>query len=87
MLDQDAWCYLFSRELPGENGRGDTAFHSSELWYTFGTLGRCWRPMEERDFALSREMVEAWTNFMKTENPGNGWKPCAKEDPQVKEFC
>ena len=25
------------------------AFHSSELWYMFGTLDRCWRPMEDAD--------------------------------------
>jgi para-nitrobenzyl esterase len=55
--------YHFSHELPGD----DTgAFHSSELWYTFGTLGRCWRPMTDLDYKLGNEMVTYWTNFMKT---------------------
>ncbi|MBR3402760.1 MAG: carboxylesterase family protein, partial [Parasporobacterium sp.] len=59
---------------------------SAELWYMFGTLSRCWRPMTEKDFALSREMVTAWTNFMKTGQPGGGWKSCTAEDPAVKVF-
>ena len=48
-----------------------------------GTVGRCWRPMEERDFKLSDRMMAYWTNFMKTGNP-NGenvpeWKACTVE--------
>ena len=84
-----AYCYFFDHSLPGENGP-DVAFHSAELWYTFGTLGRCWRPMEERDYEVSRQMLDAWTNFMKTGDPnGEGvpaWKPCTEEDPYVWEI-
>ena len=52
-------------------GFGDMkgAFHSSELWYVFGTLGKCWRPMEQHDYELSSKMVEYWTNFAKNGNP------------------
>ena len=80
-----AYAYLFRRELPGD-GKSDTAFHSAELWYTFGTLGRCWRPMEEHDYKLSEEMVNLWAAFIKTGDPGSGWKPCTKEEPFVKVF-
>ena len=86
----DAYCYVMTRELPDEDGKSVPAFHSAELWYTFGTLGRCWRPMEERDYALSREMLDAWTNFMKTGNPNGGacegWRPCTADDPYVRNF-
>ncbi len=62
---------------------------------TFGTLGRCWRPMTEHDYELSEEMVTCWTNFMKTGNPnGDGqalqkkdnWESYTKEYPYVKVF-
>lgn len=33
-------------KLPGDDAG---AFHSSELWYIFGTLGRCWRPYKKSD--------------------------------------
>lgn len=82
-----AYVYYFTRDLPG-NDVG--AFHSSELWYMFGTLGRCWRPMTEHDYELSNRMLDYWTNFMKTGNPnGEGlaeWKPCTEADPSVMEL-
>lgn len=81
-----AYCYLFSRELPGEDGCSDTAFHSAELWYMFGTLDRCWRPMKEYDYSLSREMITAWTNFMKTGESGAGWSPCSEAEDSFKIF-
>ncbi len=82
-----SYVYYFTRDLPGDNAG---AFHSAELWYTFGTLGRCWRPMEDHDYALADQMVDYWTNFMKTGDPnGEGlpvWEPCTKENPVIKEF-
>lgn len=77
-----AYLYYFARPLPGdEHG----AFHSSELWYIFETLPRCWRPWEEHDHDLSRMMASYWTNFAKTGDP-NGelmprWEPYTSEDP------
>lgn len=82
-----AYLYYFSHDLPGDDWG---AFHSSELWYTFGTLGRCWRPMTEVDDAISQEMVSGWTNFMKRGNPeGQGvieWKPYTKATQFIKTF-
>lgn len=90
-----AYVYCFSRDLPGEDmpsaqgafGDMKGAFHSSELWYTFGTLDKCWRPMEKADYELSERMVSYWTNFAKTGNPnGTGlpqWEPCTKANPHI----
>lgn len=90
-----AYVYQFCRDLPGEDmpspqgGFGDMkgAFHSAELWYVFGTLGRCWRPMTPGDYALSHRMVDYWTQFARTGDPnGEGlprWNPCTKADPHV----
>lgn len=67
-----AYLYCFTRELPQKwyhFGALKGAFHSSELWYMFGTLGRCWRPMTESDKQLSEIMLDHWSNFAKTGNP------------------
>ena len=89
-----AYVYCFSRDLPGEALKAPNgspimpgAFHSSELWYVFGTLDKCWRPMEKGDYELSERMVSYWTNFAKTGNPnGEGlpeWKPCTGSDNHI----
>lgn len=77
----DCFVYYFRRDLPGDNSG---AFHSSELWYIFGTLARCWRPMEQHDFDLSEKMIDAWASFMKTGNPG--WEPYKKEGDYIHIF-
>ena len=73
---RDMYLYYFARQLPGDQLG---AFHSSELWYVFGTLGRCWRPMGTVDKELSEIMVSYWSSFAKTGNPnGDGlpeWTP------------
>lgn len=68
------YTYEFARNLPGEApGEMDFgAFHTAELWYTFGTLGRSWRPFTESDYELSRRMLDCWTSFARSGNPG--WK-------------
>ena len=74
-----SYLWLFDRQLPGDD-RG--AWHSSDLWYWFGTLGNCWRHMEQKDHDLSDQMTDYLTNFAKTGDPnGNGlpiWQPTAK---------
>ena len=82
-----AYAYQFARPLPGDDVG---AFHSSELWFIFNTLDRCWRPFTEGDKALSQYMVDCWTNFAKYGNPnGKGeqlWNPYTKENPQFMLF-
>ena len=65
--------YEFLRELPTDEAHpasASGAFHSAELWYMFGTLKNSWRPFTEADYKLSDEMVDAWTAFCRTGNPG-----------------
>ena len=73
---QPTYLYHFTRKMPGDNAG---AYHSSELWYVFQTLSRCWRDLTGIDYDLSRTMVRYWTNFAKTGNPnGPGlpvWEP------------
>lgn len=63
------YLYFFNRNLPGDDSG---AFHSSELWYVFGTLDRCWRTFEAGDYQLSLNMLDAWTHFARTGKPGEG---------------
>ena len=77
-----AWAYEFARPLPTD-GRPNVlqgAFHSSDLWYVFKSLQHCWRPWTQGDWDLSEKMLTAWTNFVKTGEPGIGWAPCTKGD-------
>ena len=82
-----AYVYYFSRNLPGDE---QGAWHSAELWYMFGTQNRCWRPWEAKDYVLSANMLDYWTNFMKSGNPnGEGlaeWKVCSGEEAAYMEF-
>lgn len=87
VLGNPSYVYYFTRQLPGDD---EGAFHSAELWYMFGTLGRCWRPMTEADRELSGRMLDYWTNFMKNGDPNGAglpeWLSCRKEDSFVMEF-
>ena len=78
------YTWYFDRQLPGDD---NGAWHSSDLWYWFGTLSNCWRPMEKKDYDLSEQMVSYLCNFAKNGNP-NGenlpeWKPSDREQKKV----
>lgn len=82
----NCYLYFFGRELPGDSAG---AFHSSELWYMFGTLNRSWRPFTEADLRLSQEMLDAWCRFVKTGHPGNceeEWPAYRQNDPYIHFF-
>lgn len=84
--ENSAYLYYFTRKLPGDNAG---AFHSSELWYMFGTLGRSWRPFSEEDYRLSEIMVEYWSRFVKTGIPGKEikeWPSFTQQQPYIKIF-
>ena len=61
-----AYLGFFERGLPGDD-KG--AWHSSDLWYWFGTLRNGWRPFEDRDRALSDEMAIRLVAFAKNGSP------------------
>ena len=73
------YSYYFSRQLPGDDLG---AWHSSDLWYTYGALHKCWRNFTKEDWALSRFMMDYFTNFIRTGDPnGSGlpvWPPYQK---------
>jgi para-nitrobenzyl esterase len=90
--DATIYCYCFNPEIPGDNAG---SFHSSELWFTFETLAKCWRPFVGKHYDLARQMCNYWTNFAKRGDP-NGldadgtpmpeWRHYTKEEPFIMLF-
>lgn len=82
-----SYVYYFDGVLKGDHAG---AFHSSELWYMFGTLERSWRPKTEGDYRLSNIMLDYWTDFMKTGAPRTEegkWPPYTKENAYIEILC
>ena len=81
------YLYLFDRRIPDKDGFGswEAAYHSGDLWYVHGTIGRSWRGMGPDDYKTSNLMMDYWTNFAKTGNPNcEGlplWSPYVKGAP------
>lgn len=61
------YVYNFGADIPGEDNPG--AFHSSDLWFFFETLAKCWRPFTGKHYDLSRQMCNYWADFIKKGNP------------------
>ncbi len=88
--DQDkcpSFAFFFDRQLPGDD---NGAWHSSDLWYEFGTLANGWRPFTDWDYKLSDYMVQYFSNFIKTGDPNGGdlpvWPAAQKGQNQVMRF-
>lgn len=81
--DKPVYVYSFTKRLAGDEAG---AFHSSELWYMFGTLYRSWRPKERRDYSISYTMIEDWTDFIKNANPDRLWHPYTDDEKFIRQF-
>ncbi len=86
--------WSFNPEIPGWDNPG--AFHSSDLWFFFETLAKCWRPFVGKHYDLARLMCNYWANFIRSGDP-NGpdadgsdmplWKPFTDGDPNIMMLC
>ncbi len=66
-LKSPVWMSRFSAEIPGWDHPG--CFHSSDIWFYFENLAKCWRVFTGKHYDLSRQMCDYWANFMRTGNP------------------
>ena len=72
------YCWNFDPTIPGDDAG---AFHSSDLWFMFETLMRCWRPFDGHHYDLARRMCNYWCNFVKKGDP-NGLDADGTEMPR-----
>ena len=82
------YCYCFDPDIPGWDQPG--TFHSSDLWFWFETLAKCWRPFMGRHYDLARQMCDYFCNFIRSGDPNgqdlNGeplprWEPWSDRTP------
>ena len=89
--EANTWCYLFSHLLPcrpedygcpGRDPNEILAYHSSEMFYAFGSLRRNAagnippaRPWTEDDVRLADIISSYWANFMRTGDPNSSDLP------------
>ncbi len=59
--------YRFDVPMPGWDDPG--SFHSSDLWFFFETLAKCWRPLRGKYYDLARVMCNYWCSFIRTGDP------------------
>jgi len=87
------FCYRFNPDIPGWDNPG--TFHSSDLWFWFETLAKCWRPFVGRHYDLARQMCDYFCNFVRSGDPNgsdlNGeplprWDACSGDAPCVMTF-
>lgn len=89
-----AHVYYFDSFIPdhdvSEFVEDGVPYHSSELWYIFGTLARCWRKFDGRHYDLSSAMTDYWTNFARQGDPnGEGlpeWHRFEGSEPRAMVF-
>lgn len=73
----------FNPEIPGWDNPG--SFHSSDLWFFFETLAKCWRPFKGKHYDLARLMCNYWANFIKCGDP-NGPDADGEDMPRWEAF-
>ena len=77
------YSYLFDAPIPGEDDPG--SFHGAEMWFSFDSLNRCWRPFEGYHYDLARQINGYWVNFVKNCDP-NGCDWHGKKLPEWKPY-
>lgn len=90
LSDQPVYLLSFDRKLPGERPYSfkNLAFHDCDIWFSFGTLNRSWRPFTAEDYRISNQLIDYLTNFAKYGTPNGSettevWDAYTKENPFV----
>ena len=89
-IDAPIYYAVFDPEIPGWDNPG--TFHSSDLWFWFETLAKCWRPFVGKHYDLARQMCNYLGNFIRCGDPnGNDadgtpmprWETLTPESPNA----
>ena len=84
--------YKFNSTMPGDRMG---AFHSSDLWFFFETLAKCWRPFRGEHYDLARQMCNYLANFIRSGDPNGAdddgtpmptWTPLTTATPNAMFF-
>lgn len=78
---ENLYFYYFDHVLPGGRYR---AFHSADLWYTFGNMAYGWRPFGEEDHQLKDAMIDCVSRFALEGDPG--WAAYQDNDKKIRRF-
>jgi para-nitrobenzyl esterase len=87
------YVYEFGPEIPGWDNPG--AFHSSDLWFFFETLAKCWRPFTGKHYDLARQMCNYLSNFIRSGDPNGmdadgtqmeNWETYSYKAPVIMKF-
>lgn len=80
-------CY-FAQPLPGDDLG---SWHSSDLWYLFGSFEDSWRPFSESDRNLSQTMMGYIASFIRTGDPNHedavSWEPTTSKNTALMTFA
>ena len=89
-IQEPVYYGVFDPTIPGWDDPG--AFHSSDLWFWFETLAKCWRPFKGYHYDLARQMCNYLCNFIRSGDP-NGpdadgapmpqWRPMRADEPNA----
>lgn len=73
--DSPIFTYYFSRAIPWPEHPEYGAFHTGEVPYVFGTIGKLNRPWTEADRRLSETVMQYWANFAAAGDPNGPGLP------------
>ena len=81
------YAMYFDRQIPGSD---HGAYHGCDVKYCFNSLDQSWRPYDEIDFRISRNMIDYFAAFIKTGVPqADGlatWEAFGKEQTKFMHF-
>ena len=92
-IDPPIWYSVFDPSVPGWDDPG--TFHSSDLWFWFETLAKCWRPFKGFHYDLARQMCNYLCNFIRSGDPNGpdhdgvpmpAWTPAEGDTPAAMWF-
>ncbi|MEA1672056.1 carboxylesterase/lipase family protein [Nitrospirillum sp. BR 11163] len=83
---QSVYAYMYDHPYPASGGQDFGAFHTAEVPYVMGALGKGGRVFTDRDRAVSNALQAHWLAFMKKGDPsipGVPWPHVVTGSPMV----